>query len=231
MLARSSVPSRRISKFFPFVYSQLSPDPEDAAETSQNQQKYGKHGKGSNAHGETETQTDDPASCLRPHDELWFDDGSVVLATDVHLYRVHKSMLAKHSTVLSDMFEIPSGNANTECWDGVPIVKMAGDSDEEVFILLKALYNRKCVLGVFFQKLSLTRKCLLPAFGIHSMEPSFRSFPPSAKYDFREIRADVMQFLESIFPNTYEKYRAAKQRALPWTLPSAVHITRCRSTV
>ncbi len=86
---------------------------------------------------------DGSTSGPQQHKELWYEDGSIVLASDVHLYRVHKSMLVKHSTVLSNMFDVPSEGANTDLLDGIPIVKMHGDSDEEIFILLKSLYNRK----------------------------------------------------------------------------------------
>ncbi len=39
----------------------------------------------------------------------------------------------------------------------------------------------------------------------------------STKYDFQEIRADVVRFLESIFPDTYEKYKISKLHTLPTT--------------
>jgi len=129
----------------------------------------------------------------RPHDDFWFSDGSVVLATEVHLYRVHKSMLAKYSSVLNDMFEIPSEGANTDCWEGVPIVKMAGDSDEDVFALLKSLYNRSF-------------RDTLEGSGL-SVLSSLLSI--STKYDFRETRADVVQYLELLFPNSLEKYQTS----------------------
>ena len=85
-----------------------------------------------------------PATGPRPHEELWFSDGSIVLSTDKHLYRVHKSVLAKHSKVLSDLLEIPTGDiAQMESWECVPMVRMVGDSDGEVYMLLKALYGVK----------------------------------------------------------------------------------------
>ncbi|KLO07217.1 hypothetical protein SCHPADRAFT_945466 [Schizopora paradoxa] len=127
-----------------------------------------------------------------PHDKLWFSDGSIVLETDVHLYRVHKSMLAKYSTVLSDMFEIPSGDSNSDCWEDsdVPIVKMVGDKDDEVCVLLEALYDRN--------------------FGdtLHELEiPALTSLLSiSTKYDFQDIQADVMQFLLTRFPNKLEDF-------------------------
>ena len=85
------------------------------------------------------TRSSSLTSGLPPRKELWYDDGSIVLASDAHLYRVHKSMLAKHSAVLKDLLSSEA----TEFWEGLPIKKMIDDSDDEVFILLKSLYNRK----------------------------------------------------------------------------------------
>ncbi|KLO05409.1 hypothetical protein SCHPADRAFT_839455, partial [Schizopora paradoxa] len=129
----------------------------------------------------------------RPHEEVWFSDGSIVLATDLHLYRVHKGMLAKYSKVLSDMFEFPTGDedANTERWEDVPIVHMVGDSDEEVRLLLKALYGMN--LQAALHKLTLSEVASLLSI--------------SSKYDFQDVRTDVIQHLEFLFPNTQEKYK------------------------
>lgn len=91
---------------------------------------------------------------LRPHEALWFDDASIVLATDIHVYRVHKSMLSKYSSVFKDMLEIPfegvdeDGATGVDRWDGLPLVRMAGDSDENVSHLLMALYDREYVLPI-----------------------------------------------------------------------------------
>ncbi|KLO07218.1 hypothetical protein SCHPADRAFT_945467 [Schizopora paradoxa] len=126
----------------------------------------------------------------RPHDKLWFSDGTIVLATDVHLYRVHKGMLAKYSTVLNDMFEMPTGESNSECWEDVPIVEMVGDKDEEVSILLKALYERN--FRDTLRGCKTTELCSLLLI--------------STKYDFLEVQGDVVQFLESLFPSKFEDF-------------------------
>ncbi|KLO07211.1 hypothetical protein SCHPADRAFT_945460 [Schizopora paradoxa] len=133
------------------------------------------------------------ASSARPHDDIWYSDGSVVLATDTHLYRVHKSMLAKHSKVLKDLFEIPTAGVEADRWEDVPLVRMAGDSDEEVCVLLKALYgmNLKDVL----RTMALSKATALLSI--------------SSKYDFNEIRRDVIAHLASLFPSTFEKYKAS----------------------
>lgn len=85
----------------------------------------------------------------KPHEALWFGDGSIVLVMDVHLYRVHKGVLAKNSSVFKDMLEMPTGEgdggandgAGVDQWEGLPLVKMVGDSDESVFHLLMTLYE------------------------------------------------------------------------------------------
>ena len=95
----------------------------------------------------------DPGRRPTPHDELWFEDGSIVLQTDLHLYRVHNSMLAKYSSVFKDMFEMPnggdggrvSGGVDEDTYDGLPLVRMAGDSDDDVFHFLMTIYNREYV--------------------------------------------------------------------------------------
>ncbi|KLO07206.1 hypothetical protein SCHPADRAFT_945455 [Schizopora paradoxa] len=129
----------------------------------------------------------------QPYEDFWFEDGSIVLATDIHLYRVHKGMLAKYSKVLGDMFNFPTGDedANTERWEDVPIVRMVGDSDEGVRLLLKALYGMNHVRGQTLSEVSLLLSI-------------------SSKYDFQDVRTDVIQYLESLFPNTQEKYKASK---------------------
>ncbi len=87
----------------------------------------------------------------KPHETLWFGDGSIVLATDVHLYRVHKGILERYSSVFKDMLEMPTGEgdggandgAGLDEWEGLLLVKMVGDSDESVFHLLMTLYDRE----------------------------------------------------------------------------------------
>lgn len=94
----------------------------------------------------------------KPHDTIWYFDGNVVLASDKHLFRVHKSILADRSTVFKDMFDLPTPEdqygpqesrneaSNLDYWEGLPIVRMAGDSDEEVANFLSAVYKLECVI-------------------------------------------------------------------------------------
>ena len=91
-----------------------------------------------------------PLSELKPHETLWHKDGNVILATDVFLYRVHKGVLANYSSVFKGLFEQSDDvelimDSVSESWNGVPVVKMVDDKDEDVYNFLKTLYDRKCV--------------------------------------------------------------------------------------
>ena len=83
------------------------------------------------------------------HEDLWFSDGSVVLATDTTLFRVHISILSRHSAFFCDMFSLPQPSLFA---GASSVVESAGDigdcpfvhlqdSAEDLANLLKALYD------------------------------------------------------------------------------------------
>lgn len=75
------------------------------------------------------------------HDQLWFDDGNIVLLVDNVAFRVHRSLLGRHSTVFKDLFELSQPSTSIdEQMDGVPLVKLH-DSPHELTDLLDVIYN------------------------------------------------------------------------------------------
>ncbi|KZP19268.1 hypothetical protein FIBSPDRAFT_862906 [Athelia psychrophila] len=78
---------------------------------------------------------------LARHPDLWFDDGSVVLIAEAMSFRVHRSILCKHSSVLSDIFDIPQPpEGSSYTIEGRPVIRMH-DSAHEFAQLLKACYD------------------------------------------------------------------------------------------
>lgn len=97
------------------------------------------------------------------HPELYISDGNIILSampndpdtpvfwqltTEVNdpekaiFFRVHKSTLAKHSKIFSDMFGLPvcpDGDLNS-MYDGVPVVDMP-DKAEDLAVLLNHFYG------------------------------------------------------------------------------------------
>ncbi|KLO06635.1 hypothetical protein SCHPADRAFT_805580, partial [Schizopora paradoxa] len=91
---------------------------------------------------------------------LWYDDGNIILASDRHLFRVYKGQLAQHSSVFRDMFSLPQaplpsgasdasgGVTDDDHWTGIPIVRMADDSDNSIATLLMAVLHGRYSLPV-----------------------------------------------------------------------------------
>lgn len=79
-----------------------------------------------------------------PHEILWLTDGNVILATETRLYRVHKSILALQSSFFKGLFDLPTPMESNDpggYMDGLQVVRMVGDKDEEVEILVKTIFD------------------------------------------------------------------------------------------
>ena len=85
------------------------------------------------------------------HPALYYDDGTVVLSAvnqngSRKYFRVHRSILCKHSPVISDMFAIPpllaegSSTRIAEEYDGVAHVQMP-DNAEDLVSFLTMFYD------------------------------------------------------------------------------------------
>ena len=89
------------------------------------------------------------------HWQHFYDDGNLILRAQgnvgktgisheaseprIVLYRVHKSLLALHSSVFRGMFDVSSPGAGDDFYDGLPVVDMP-DKAYEVHLLLDSIY-------------------------------------------------------------------------------------------
>lgn len=80
------------------------------------------------------------------HPTLWLPDGNIVLSApsscrpcDI-LFRVHKSVLARASTVFNDMFALPTDPTAQDIYDSVPFVSIH-DTAEELQSVLQLMYG------------------------------------------------------------------------------------------
>jgi hypothetical protein len=60
------------------------------------------------------------------------------------VFRVFKSLLAAKSVIFEAMFDIPQPEAQ-DMYDGFPIVNVS-DKAWEIFLILYAIHDHKCVL-------------------------------------------------------------------------------------
>ncbi|KAF7361602.1 hypothetical protein MVEN_00503400 [Mycena venus] len=81
---------------------------------------------------------------------FYTEDGNIVLAakeTDSKCtvyFRLHRSILMKHSPVFKDMFAMPCP-PSADQYDGVPLVVMAGDSADALRSLIALLYDPQSI--------------------------------------------------------------------------------------
>jgi hypothetical protein len=71
--------------------------------------------------------------------ELWFDDGNIVIQAGNRQFRVYRGVLAARSTVFQDMLSFPQP-PDSELVEGCPLVQLH-DSTAEVTVLLKAIFD------------------------------------------------------------------------------------------
>lgn len=73
---------------------------------------------------------------------IWFEDGNIILEAEDTQFRVHKSVLALHSSVLSDMFLLAMPDTESGLVEeGCPIVELKDDLASEWEELLSLIYH------------------------------------------------------------------------------------------
>ncbi|KAG9001605.1 hypothetical protein FRB93_012031 [Tulasnella sp. JGI-2019a] len=81
-------------------------------------------------------------SCTKDS-SFFFRDGTIFLVVETTVFKIHQSVLERHSTVFRDMFSIPSsadgGDASNQ-WEGLPVVTL-NDLAEDVRALLRLTYD------------------------------------------------------------------------------------------
>ncbi|KAJ6567043.1 hypothetical protein B0H19DRAFT_717201 [Mycena capillaripes] len=75
----------------------------------------------------------------QPVQELWFEDGNIVIEAGKSQYRVYQAFLAARSSVFQDMFAFPQP-PDSELFEGCPLVRLP-DPDVEVTPFLKAIFD------------------------------------------------------------------------------------------
>ncbi|KAJ7142755.1 hypothetical protein C8R44DRAFT_761047 [Mycena epipterygia] len=74
-------------------------------------------------------------------DEVWFQDGTLIIEAEGSLFRVYGGLLGAESPVFHDMLDFPQPDG-AESIDGCPLVHLS-DSAPDVNCFLKALFDYK----------------------------------------------------------------------------------------
>ncbi|KDR77421.1 hypothetical protein GALMADRAFT_224801 [Galerina marginata CBS 339.88] len=137
---------------------------------------------------ETDAPPNDPPPVTRSS-QFWFEDGSVIIQAESIQYRVHRSVLSLHSTVLKDCFQIPQPDGEPTV-DSCPVLHLSDSATdiEHLFCLFYALYD--------------THDLHKPIpFAITSI-----TIRLGRKYDLIRFVTDAMARLKHGFPNQLRKW-------------------------
>ncbi|KAJ7061555.1 hypothetical protein C8F01DRAFT_987061 [Mycena amicta] len=144
---------------------------------------------------------DTQSRLLRRIEELWFDDGNIVIQAGDALYRVYRGTLAMHSSVFKDMLSFPQP-ANAELFDGLPLVRLP-DSEVEVTLFLKAL-----LIPTFFEPYPSQTDFLT----------IYACLRLSNKYDVEFVRKRGIIHLACHYSTTLKEFDSVVDK-LSWTEP------------
>ncbi|KZV72511.1 hypothetical protein PENSPDRAFT_351973 [Peniophora sp. CONT] len=110
-----------------------------------------------------------PLNEMTKDETLWYSDGNIVVGAGKNLFRVHKSVLSRHSVVFGDMFGGPP-HAGEEV-DGCPFMRLFGDNPAEVRCMLNEMYGLRARSS---RKVSLVLLCALVRLGEKYDIPAMR---------------------------------------------------------
>ncbi|KAL1659878.1 hypothetical protein GGF50DRAFT_64397 [Schizophyllum commune] len=82
---------------------------------------------------------DEPEPVVRC-EELWYDDGNLILQAERTQFRVHRSILCKQSIVFKDMKEASCTSTGSITVEGCPVVELQ-DSAKEIRYMLQCIYD------------------------------------------------------------------------------------------
>ncbi|KAF5340559.1 hypothetical protein D9611_007304 [Ephemerocybe angulata] len=122
--------------------------------------------------------------------KVWFSDGNIVLQAQNVQFKVHKSVLAKHSSVFADLFEMPHTNGDEQTADGCPIVQLH-DSADDIKHMTLTLYGDKAYNNVSGG---------LPMPVVAAMVRMGR------KYDIDHIKLEGLSRLKKLFPESLDDW-------------------------
>ncbi|KAI0055895.1 hypothetical protein BV25DRAFT_1903501, partial [Artomyces pyxidatus] len=185
-------------------------------------------------------RTEDRDGCVEvsvvESEELWLQDGSIIIRTTSHdlpqvhtLYKIHKYVLSLHCAFFSSLFDGPVGalDAGSEQHDGCPIMDLP-DDPEDVRNFLMALYfpaeTHLHVAALCADRQDVESGDLFPQsyFGILRL---------AHKYEASSIRKLVVEALEAQWPSELDDWTDMREdrgrlqlwkRVKPLPLPDKV---------
>ncbi|TRM56920.1 hypothetical protein BD626DRAFT_412807, partial [Schizophyllum amplum] len=115
-------------------------------------------------------------------DKLWLDDGNLVIQAERTQFRVHRSVLSRHSVFFRDLKDIPQPSHSDEATArGCPVIELQ-DEAEAVEFMLDCIYDtgralRKPSYKELLLALRMGHKYLVPVLFDNAAKRMHKAFP------------------------------------------------------
>ncbi|KAI0706604.1 hypothetical protein C8Q76DRAFT_801008 [Earliella scabrosa] len=127
------------------------------------------------------------------HDSFWFSDGSIVLVANSTAFRVHTSILTRHSPVFMNIINLPQAE-DAKRIDGCPVVHVS-DSADEITCLLHAIYDGRKFMNIDAWPVTVSFDTLSALVRL------------GHKYEFEEIVEEAMKWLEVYYTTNFDVWK------------------------
>ena len=82
---------------------------------------------------------------ITPSSDFWFEDGSIVIVIENVAFRIHQSLLSRHSDVFAGLFTVPQpanheNDEGDDMMDDCPVVHLS-DTLADFTDVLRVLYQ------------------------------------------------------------------------------------------
>lgn len=167
-------------------------------------------------------------AALPHHEDLWFEDGNIILGAVNISFRLHRGILSRHSVVFRDMLMLPQGPESPKAF-GCPLVQLH-DKGEHLVMLFTVLYD-----GVKKYVRSSLRASVLRSCSDGSALParcSTQSIRPSSRRSGSSSRSRTSTRSSMFRTRPCAAYASASRPRLPsgTTAPAAKARSACRTT-
>ncbi|TFY66294.1 hypothetical protein EVG20_g4802 [Dentipellis fragilis] len=126
------------------------------------------------------------------------EDGNVIIVCESVGFRVHRGILARHSKIFRDTFAVGGQHADQEMYENAAVLRLP-DPEDDFKELLRSIYDiRYPPFGSTIRLRTLRALLLL-----------------STKYLFEELRTQVINHLQMLFPSN----RASLRSIRSWVWP------------
>ena len=156
-----------------------------------------------------------PQLCKPRHSKFYFETGDIIFVCEDTSFRVQSDLLANNSQVFSGMLE--SARLNREHWsDGCPCVHLP-DAAKDFATLLMVFYTSGCVCDTIGPS-PRRPDSDIPGrrFPHRHKTPDFIAFSSllrmTTKYQFQEIRSQILLDLLPAYPTELSKYQGSSCR-------------------